>query len=88
MISKFTNQKNALCFVLVASAILSIGNLLNFAQAQDEVTPFVIGDNLSLGNASDSNSTNLETEKSSSSDFLPCDMPLCPAGQACIQSCP
>jgi hypothetical protein len=74
------------CLVLSGLTTLSIGNLFNFAQGQSQVMPFEIGDNISQQNATSSNLNGLDTGKVS--DNLPCSLPRCPPGQACIQSCP
>lgn len=87
MISKIDMKRTVLlCLVLTASAASSMGNIFSFAQAQSQVMPYETGDNISQDNATGSNSSAAELDNGSNN--LPCIMPPCPPGQACIQSCP
>jgi hypothetical protein len=94
-----TNSKgylNIACLsVFIVLATVLFLNTTGFVYGQDDSLPFEIGDissavsedtnaSTSSSNNSGSNSTNSEQND----QVINCDMPPCPPGQACIQSCP
>ena len=75
---------------VVLTTILS-SNVAGIAYGQSELLPFEIGD---IPNASKNTNTsnpvgNLTSTNDEQNDqIIDCEMPPCPPGQACIQSCP
>ena len=60
------------------------------ADGNDQLMPFDMKDMLGTGqtqNETASNSSNIVADDSQN-PVTPCEMPPCPPGQACIQSCP
>ena len=60
------------------------------AAAKDQLMPFDMKDMFGTGQAQNetaNNSTNIVADDSQNA-IMPCEMPPCPPGQACIQSCP
>ena len=60
------------------------------AAAKDQLMPFEMEDMFGTGqgqNETSNNSTNIVADDSQNA-ITPCEMPPCPPGQACIQSCP
>ncbi len=58
--------------------------------AKDQLMPFDMKEMLGTGQAQNetaNNSTNI-VDDDSPNPVTPCEMPPCPPGQACIQSCP
>ncbi len=93
-----TNSKGylsitSLSVFIVLASILSQNTTGVVVYGQDDSLPFEIGDisgavsedaNASASSSNASNSTNSELD----GQAINCDMPPCPPGQACIQSCP
>lgn len=74
-------------FVLFVAAFLSTTNLLSTAYGQSKIFPFDAGNIVTQHNTSNpSNLSNLSVNEADEPN--PCNMPPCPPGHACIQSCP
>ncbi|MDR4491512.1 MAG: hypothetical protein R2685_11530 [Candidatus Nitrosocosmicus sp.] len=66
---------------------LFIANLIITAYGQSQILPFDIGDIATQNNATSTDNLS-NTTLDQSDEVNPCNMPPCPPGQACIQSCP
>ncbi|KAA2280378.1 transmembrane 9 family protein [Candidatus Nitrosocosmicus sp. SS] len=79
-----------LTFFLIVFFVFSplfIANLISTAYGQSQIIPFDIGDIATKKYAtSTDNLSNITLHQSD--EVNPCNMPPCPPGQACIQSCP
>ncbi len=101
MTTNLTKKKSALVIlfsnlliIAIASSAHDIGVKSSSGYEEDDMIPFEIGD----VNGSDIGSmqiTNSTVSDDSTTEFsndntpeLGCDMPPCPPGNACIQSCP
>lgn len=78
--------KSLLTVFFVVSPLF-IANLLSTAYGQSQILPFDIGD-IATQNNSTSTDNLSNTTLDQSDKVNPCNMPPCPPGQACIQSCP
>lgn len=77
------------CFSVVffVASSMFTANLLNTAYGQDQNLPVDIGDIVTQNNITNlDNSSNMSMAQSDGAN--PCNMPPCPPGHACIQSCP
>ncbi|MGD9535294.1 MAG: hypothetical protein AB7V56_16180 [Candidatus Nitrosocosmicus sp.] len=73
--------------VFIVVSPLFIASLLNTAYGQSQILPFDIGDIATQNNATSADNLS-NTTLDQSDEVNPCNMPPCPPGQACIQSCP
>lgn len=76
-------------FVLVST--MHTPNIGRMAYGQGDSLPFEIGDisdNAEHTNSSTTSNNSNSTNYEQNDEILNCEMPPCPPGQACIQSCP
>lgn len=73
--------------VMVVFAAFSLGGFYINAYGQSQILPFDINDIISQNETGSSNLSN-PASVNNGGDNIPCNMPPCPPGQACIQSCP
>jgi hypothetical protein len=73
--------------VFFVALSMFIANSLGTAYGQSQILPFEIGDIVTQKNITNpNNQSNITVDPSY--EVNPCNMPPCPPGQACIQSCP
>lgn len=82
--------------ILVIAGIITLNNLVqssfslaNATNMSTNISPnySMVGKDNSNNNINSSNNNN-SSNSSGSSNIEPCNMPPCPPGKACIQSCP
>ena len=91
MVTKTKNIIAVCCLgIFIVAATLHLQNIKIMAYGQSDSLPFEIGDIIPPNqNTSDTSNNNSNSTTGDDNDQQAnCDMPPCPPGYACIQSCP